>query len=74
MGNDSLEHEYIDHKGELKLHKQNKFGTEYYYPANELSEKFSELLKKKTIPMDDLKLISAMGFLVTIKGDETITL
>lgn len=41
------------------------YGQKKYYPGNPLASQFADLLGTKTISLDQLKKIEAMGFLIS---------
>tara|TARA_R110000868_G_scaffold109779_6_gene298116 strand:- start:3121 stop:3333 length:213 start_codon:yes stop_codon:yes gene_type:complete len=60
--------------GEIKLHKQMKYGNALYYVDNELARKFAVLLCRKTLTATNLDGLADIGFKIVIRGDETQTI
>lgn len=46
----------------LEIETKNVYGNDLIYPKNETAQKFAVLLKKKTLTIEELKLIKELGF------------
>ena len=51
---------------QITLKTKNVYGNDFIYPVCETSQKFANLINKKTFSNYDLKIIESLGYKITI--------
>jgi hypothetical protein len=52
---------------QIKVRLKTTYGRELIYPACEKAELFASLTKKKTLTIDEIKVIEELGFEIVIE-------
>ena len=50
--------------------KKNVYGKELIYPVNDMATIFTQLMKRKTFDLADLKLIKELGYEIEVEAQK----